>query len=207
MLLENKIIKSDIGKLKSIGINNVIEDCVFNGENIIIGNNCTLKNVVVGDGVYITDSHIEGCVIGNDCSIGPFSRIRQDSKIGNNCRIGNFVEIKNSTLGNGVKASHLSYIGDAIIGAGTNIGCGVVFANYNGKVKNISILGKNCFIGSNCTLIAPLKIGDESYICAGSVVTESTNNGDFVIGRVRSEKKEKYSYYKRNFLNADKIKL
>ena len=204
--MENKIFESDVSKIVSMGINNEISNCMFLGDNIIIGNNCTLKNVVVGEGTFITDSYIEDSIVGRDCEVGPFARIRKDARIGDGCRIGNFVEVKNSRLGSGVKSCHLSYIGDAIVGDGTNIGCGVVFANYNGVTKNTIVVGKDCFIGSNCTLIAPLKIGDESYICAGSVVTDNTDNGDFVIGRVKSEKKIKYSFYKRNYLNVDKSK-
>lgn len=195
---------SDVSHLKSLGDGNTIVDCVFDGENIVVGNNCTLKSLVVRDGTTITDSHLRDCVIGEKCSIGPYSRIRGEVLIGNNCRIGNFVEIKNAKLGNGVKASHLSYLGDVIIGDNTNIGCGVVFANYNGKEKNVSVVGKECFVGCNSTIIAPVKIADETYICAGTTVTRSTNVGDFVIGRKRAETKEKYSFYKKNHLNVDK---
>ncbi|MGN0961505.1 MAG: DapH/DapD/GlmU-related protein [Christensenellales bacterium] len=198
--MENIIEGSDISNLESIGINNIIINCKFIGDGIIIGNNCTLKNVIIGEKTNITDSFIEDSLIGKACKIGPYSRLRQNCNIGDECKIGNFVEIKNSQLGNGVKSCHLSYIGDAIIGERTNVGCGVVFANYNGKVKNMTIVGKDCFIGSNSTLIAPVKIANESYICAGTTITKSTEEGDFVIGRVKAETKKKYSYYKRNHL-------
>ena len=201
MLLGNNIRGSDISTLKSIGNNNTIINCVFLGDGISIGNNCTLNNVVIGKDSDITDSFIGDSLIGKSCKIGPYARIRNNSNIGDNCKIGNFVEIKNSQLRSGVKACHLSYIGDAMVGENTNIGCGVVFANYDGKTKNVTIVGKDCFIGSNVTLIAPLKVADESYICAGTVVNKSTHNGDFVIGRVRAEAKEKYCFYKRNHLN------
>lgn len=194
----NEVVVSDISNLKEIGHNNTIINCKFIGKNIVIGNNCTLKNVIVADRTNITDSYIEDSLIGENCIIGPFTRIRPKSTIGNNCKLGNFVEIKNSELHNGVKVSHLAYVGDAIIGDNTNIGCGVVFANYNGVSKNISVVGKNCFIGSNVNVVAPVKIKDETYICAGTTVTENTENGDFVIGRVRPEVKEKYSFYLRN---------
>ena len=196
--MSNKILSSDISNLKSIGENNTIINCKFVGENIEIGNNNTLKNVVVGEGTSITDSYIEDSLIGKFCKIGPFSRIRGVSNIGDSCKIGNFVEIKNSQLGNGVKASHLSYIGDAIIGGKTNIGCGVVFANYNGLEKNLTVVGENCFIGSNVNLIAPVKVKNNSFICAGTTVTEDTCEGDFLIGRVRAFSNKKYYFYLKN---------
>ncbi len=191
----NRIVATDIKGLKSIGINNTIINCKFVGENIEIGNNNTLKNVVVADGTTITDSYIEDTLIGKNTTIGPFSRIRGKSNIGDNCKVGNFVEIKNSQLGNKVKASHLAYIGDAIIKDNTNIGCGVIFANYNGVDKNISVVGKDCFIGSNVNIVAPVNIADSTYICAGTTVTKNTEMGDFVIGRSRAETKKKYNYY------------
>ena len=198
--LNNYIVGSDISDLKSIGIGNTIINCVFIGNNIVIGNNCTLKNVVVADNSNITDSYLEDCLIGRDCNIGPYTRVRGKTTIGDRCKLGNFVEVKNSELGVGVKASHLSYIGDAIIGDNTNIGCGVVFANYNGVEKNISVVGKNCFIGSNVNIIAPVKIKDETFVCAGTTITDNTDEGDFVIGRVKAEVKKNYRYYLKNKL-------
>ncbi len=198
--MNNNIVGTDISDLKSIGCGNIIINCKFVGNSIEIGNNCTLKNVIVAEGTYITDSYLEDCLIGRECKIGPYTRVRGKSSIGDRCKLGNFVEIKNSELKKGVKASHLSYIGDAIIGDNTNIGCGVVFANYNGINKNISVVGKNCFIGSNVNIIAPIKIKDDTFVCAGTTITESTNNGDFVIGRVKSETKENYRYYLKNKL-------
>lgn len=198
--MSNIIENSNISNLKSIGRNNIINNSIFLGKNIIIGNNCTIDNMIIGENTTITDSHIVNSLIGKNCSIGPYSRIRGNSCIGDNCRVGNFVEIKNGHLGSNVKVAHLSYIGDAIVGDNTNIGCGVVFANYNGKTKNVSVVGKNCFIGSNSTIIAPIKISDDSYICAGTTVTKSTENGDFVIGRVKAEVKKEYAFYKQNKL-------
>ena len=198
--LSNNIIGSDISDLKRIGNNNTIINCRFVGENIELGNNCTLKNVVVASNTYITDSYLEDCLIGKECKIGPYARVRGKTTIGDGCKLVNFVEVKNSELGKGVKASHLAYIGDAIIGENTNIGCGVVFANYNGIDKNISVVGKNCFIGSNVNIIAPIKIKDDTFVCAGTTITSSTDEGDFVIGRVRAEVKKKYSYYLKNKL-------
>ena len=198
--MDNKIIESDISNLKSIGYGNTIINSAFIGSNIVIGNNCTIKNSIVADETNITDSYIEDCLIGKSCCVGPFSRIRGKTNIGDNCKIGNFVEIKNSELGKSVKVSHLAYVGDAIIGDNTNIGCGVVFANYNGINKNISIVGKNCFIGSNVNLIAPVIIKDDTYVCAGTTITKNTEKGDFLIGRVKAESKNNYRYYLKNKL-------
>lgn len=154
---------------------------VLKGHNII-------ENSTIGKSEVVS-SHIFSSVVGDGCMIGPNAHLRAGSKIGNNCRIGNFVEIKNSTIGDGTKIAHLSYVGDAVVGKNCNIGCGVVFANYNGKEKNKIVVGDNVFIGSNCTLIAPLTIADNVYICAGTTVTQNLKEFDFVIGRVRVEVK------------------
>lgn len=178
-----------IGNNVTIYENNRIEGNTVIGDNCIIFQNNFIKNSQIGTDTEITNSYIEDSVINNYVHIGPFSRIRPNSIIGDNCKIGNFVEVKNSILANGVKASHLAYIGDAEVGENCNIGCGVIFVNYNGKAKNKIIIGNGCFIGSNCNLIAPLNIGDRSYICAGTTVTESVEADDFVIGRTRQEVK------------------
>jgi bifunctional UDP-N-acetylglucosamine pyrophosphorylase/glucosamine-1-phosphate N-acetyltransferase len=145
LLKNNVVIQSDISSIKEIGNNNVIINSKFIGDNIVIGNNCTIKNTIVADNTTITDSYIEGSLIGKNCIIGPYSRIRPKCNIYDGCKVGNFVELKNCELGKGVKVSHLSYIGDAIVGEGSNIGCGVVFANYNGINKNIKLLYLNSY--------------------------------------------------------------
>ena len=189
------------------------EKSIFIGDNVTIGNNVTIYennriegNSVIGDNTillpnnYIIDTIIEDnvtfnysqsdkAVVKSGANIGPFARLRPNAVIGKNCKIGNFVEIKNATLDDNTKVSHLAYVGDANVGKNCNIGCGVIFVNYNGKVKNKTIVEDNCFIGSNCNLIAPLKIEKNSFICAGTTVTEDTNNDDFVIGRCRQQNK------------------
>jgi bifunctional UDP-N-acetylglucosamine pyrophosphorylase/glucosamine-1-phosphate N-acetyltransferase len=196
--LNNSIIGSDVSNLKSLGNNNTIINCQFIGADIVIENNCTLKNCIVADKTTITDSYLENSLIGKNCSIGPFARMRGTNNVADNCKIGNFVELKNSQLGFGVKVAHLSYIGDAIIGDRTNIGCGVVFANYNGITKNISIVGKDCFIGSNVNIVAPVNIANNTFVCAGTTITEDTADGSFMIGRVKAEEKPGYRYYLKN---------
>lgn len=196
--MENIIKNTDVSGLKSLGNNNIIVNCVFLGDDIVIGNNCNISDSIISSGTFITDSYVEKSNIGKNCKVGPYTHIRPDTNIMNNCKIGNFVEIKNSQIGDGTKISHLTYVGDAIIGSNVNLGCGVVFCNYNGISKNVSIIGDNCFIGSNVNIIAPVKIEKDTYICAGTTVTNSTGEGEFVIGRVKAENKPKYKYYLKN---------
>lgn len=178
-----------IGNNVTIYENNRIEGNTVIGDNCIIYQNNFIKDSQIGKSNEITNSYIEESAIEDNVKIGPFSRVRPNSVIGSNSKIGNFVEIKNSKLASGVKASHLAYIGDAEVGENCNIGCGVIFVNYNGQTKDKIVVGDNCFIGSNCNLVAPLSIGDNCYICAGTTVTENVESDDFVIGRVRQEVK------------------
>lgn len=166
---------------------------------VLMPNNCIVDSVI-GEKTQIEFSHIEKSEVGCNCLIGPFSRLRPNTTIGNNCKIGNFVEVKNSSLGDGTKASHLAYIGDAQIGKNCNIGCGAIFVNYNGKKKNKTIVGDDCFIGSNSNIIAPVNIAKNSYVCAGTTLTVDTQENDFIIGRTRETIKHNYSskYKKEN---------
>ena len=174
-----------IGKNVTIYPNNYILG------NTVIGDNCTImpfniiSNCKIGNGVKISFSQLEESEVKNNVTIGPFAQLRPGSTIDEKCKVGNFVEIKNATLSNGTKASHLAYIGDAQIGSNCNIGCGSIFVNYNGSEKFKTKVGNNCFIGSNANIIAPVNIADNSYICAGSTLTIDTNENDFVIARVR----------------------
>lgn len=175
--------KTKLGKHVQIS-----KDCYILQKNNI-GDYCKIfscahiQNSKIGKNVKIENSRIDNSEVGDNSQIGPYSNIRPNCKIGKNCRIGNFVEIKNSIIGENTKVSHLAYVGDAEIGKNCNIGCGVVFANYDGKKKNKTKIGNNCFIGSNCTLIAPISIDDNCFICAGSVVTDSVPENTFVIAR------------------------
>lgn len=183
-----------IGKNVVIYENNRIEGDTEIGDNVVIMPNCYIKNCKIGKGTIFNYSQAEDAVIGENTSIGPFARLRPNAKICDNAKIGNFVEIKNSVIGKGTKVSHLAYVGDADVGKDCNIGCGVIFVNYNGKTKNRSTVGDNCFIGSNCNIIAPVNIASDSYICAGTTITDDIKSGDFVIGRVRQEVKEGRAY-------------
>lgn len=154
-------------------------------DNVVIKANNIIHNCQIEKNCVIEQSNLSDSLVGKNCQIGPFARLRPNSKIYDCCKIGNFVEIKNSILGKGTKASHLAYIGDAEIGENCNIGCGVIFANYNGKTKSKITVGDNCFIGSNSNLIAPLNIAENTYICAGTTLTVDTRKYDFVIARER----------------------
>ena len=174
-----------LGKNVTIYPNNYIEGNCIIGDNVtLLPNNYILDSTIEND-VVIHSSVIENSIIKSGASVGPFARLRPNSSIGENCKIGNFVEIKNSTVGDRSKISHLAYVGDSEVGKDCNIGCGVIFANYNGKTKNKITIGNHVFVGSNCNLIAPLTIKDDSYICAGTTVTENIESEDFVIGRVK----------------------
>lgn len=182
-----------IGESVSFGENVVIYENNHITGNVSIGDNSIIlpgnfiENTKIGKNCRIHNSVIEESVIENNVSIGPFARIRPNSKIDDNAKIGNFVEIKNSRIGKNSKISHLAYVGDASIGEDCNIGCGVIFANYNGKTKNHTTVQNHVFIGSNCNIIAPVNIEKDSYICAGTTVTEDVKCGDMVIGRSRQE--------------------
>ena len=167
----------------------LVGKCVI-GRNVRIGANSEIIDSMIGDNTEIRRSVIERSEVGKDCRIGPYAYLRPNSVVGDGCRVGDFVELKNCRFGSGSKAAHLSYIGDAEVGERVNVGCGVVFANYNGKTKSKSIVGDNCFIGSNCNLIAPVTVGNGSYLAAGTTLTKNLQSGDFCIGRSRETIKE-----------------
>lgn len=181
--------KVKIGENVIIYENNRIEGDTVIGDNVTIFPNSYISNSTIGKGTKIYSSFIEKSEIGSCNSIGPFAHLRTGSKLGDHVRVGNFCEIKNSIVGEGTKISHLAYVGDAEVGKNCNIGCGVIFANFNGKVKSKTIIKDKCFIGSNVNLIAPVTIGKGAYICAGTTIDKDIKDGDFVIGRVRAEVK------------------
>jgi bifunctional UDP-N-acetylglucosamine pyrophosphorylase/glucosamine-1-phosphate N-acetyltransferase len=121
--------------------------------------------------------------------VGPYARLRPDAEIGNDARIGNFVEVKAATIGEGTKVNHLSYIGDAELGAGTNVGAGTVTCNYDGVMKHRTVIGRDVFIGSDTMLVAPVTVGDEAMTASGSVITEDVPEGALAVGRARQVNK------------------
>ena len=170
--------------------NNIITGKSVIKKGAVIGKGNTITDSVVGESCVITDSVITGSVIGAGVTVGPFAHIRPGSVIGGNCRIGDFVEIKNSSIGDGTKVSHLTYIGDSDLGSGINIGCGVVFVNYDGKEKHRSEVGDGAFIGCNVNIISPAKIGAGAYLAAGSTVAGEVPAGALFIERGEGEIKE-----------------
>lgn len=152
--------------------------------------NCRLSGAIVGDHVTIESSVLLDCQVGDGTTVGPFAYIRPGTAIGKRCRVGDFVEIKNSLIGDGTKVSHLTYVGDSDLGKNINLGCGVVFVNYDGKRKQRSVIEDNAFIGCNTNVIAPVKVGEEAYVAAGATITEDVPKGALYIGRARGVIKE-----------------
>ena len=155
------------------------------GEDCIIGENSRIENSKIGNKVHIYSSTITDSTVDDKCNIGPYAHLRPNSHLGKNIRIGNFVEVKNSTIGDNSKAGHLAYIGDADVGKNVNIGCGVVFVNYNGKEKFRSLVEDNAFIGSNANLVAPVVVKEWGYVAAGSTITEEVGEGNLSIARAK----------------------
>lgn len=170
--------------------NNIIRGKSVIKSGCVLMPNNNITSSAIDENVTVTASTLNGASVGKNSTIGPNAYLRPNARIGENCRIGDFVEIKNATIGNHTKVSHLAYVGDAIVGENCNIGCGAIFVNYNGKTKSTSFVGNNSFIGSNCNIIAPVTIGDGAYIAAGTTVTHDLPADAFCIGRVRQEVKE-----------------
>jgi bifunctional UDP-N-acetylglucosamine pyrophosphorylase/glucosamine-1-phosphate N-acetyltransferase len=168
-------------------------ETVFFSWDTELGQDVTIApNVVFGPGVKVADGaaihafcHLEGCAVGEGASVGPFARLRPGTKLGKGARVGNFVEIKNAVMGEGAKANHLSYVGDAEVGAGANIGAGTITCNYDGYFKHRTVIGERAFIGSNSALIAPVSIGADAIVAAGSAVSRDVADGE--LRMVRAE--------------------
>ena len=167
-----------------IDINVVLEGHVVLDDKVNVGANSCISDSTIGAGTVVHPmSTIEGATIEASCSIGPFARIRPGTKLSRDAKIGNFVETKNTSIGKASKASHLSYLGDAKIGSSSNIGAGTITCNYDGVEKHITEIGDNAFVGSNSTLVAPLKISDEAFVSAGSTVTKDVAKKELAVGR------------------------
>jgi len=167
------------------------------GEDCIIGQNSRISNSTIGNGVEIQSSTIIDSAVGNESTVGPYAYLRPGSEIGRNVKIGDFVEVKKSVIGDGSKASHLAYIGDAEIGKNVNIGCGVVFVNYDGENKYKTIVEDNAFIGSNSNLVAPITVRKDGYIAAGSTITREVEAGSLSVERSKQRNIENWVYRKR----------
>ncbi len=178
---------TSIGKGCRIRSYSVIQDSTL-GDNVLVRNGCILDNAKVGDGALL----------------GPYAHLRPESRIGENAHVGNFVETKKTILGDGSKANHLSYLGDAVIGKGVNIGAGVITCNYDGVNKTVTTIGDNVFVGSNSTLVAPITLDDGSYVAASSCITEDLPAGALGIGRSRQTTKEGWATRRRAGLAASR---
>lgn len=159
------------------------------GEDCIIGPNSRIIDSIIGNETSVENSKVINSKIGSKTTVGPFAYLRPGSELGDSVKIGDFVEVKNSKIGNGSKASHLAYLGDGIVGKNVNVGCGVIFVNYDGKSKNKTIIEDNAFVGSNSNLVAPVTISEGAYVACGSTITENVEEETLAIARARQVNK------------------
>ena len=186
------------GKDCSIDVNVILEGEIKLGNNVSIGPNCFLKDVVISDNVSIEAfSHIVSTQIGADCSVGPYARLREGTVLEDRAKIGNFVETKKTKIGKGSKANHLAYLGDAEVGEDSNIGAGTITCNYDGTNKHKTKIGNKTFVGTNSSLVAPLNIGNNSYIGAGSVITKDVEDDALAVARGKQSNKSGWTKNKK----------
>ncbi|MCF4176063.1 bifunctional UDP-N-acetylglucosamine diphosphorylase/glucosamine-1-phosphate N-acetyltransferase GlmU [Vibrio sp. McD22-P3] len=172
-----------------IDTNVIIEGSVTLGDNVVVGAGCVLKDCEIDDNTLVRPySVIEGATVGEECTVGPFTRLRPGADLRNDSHVGNFVEVKNARLGEGSKANHLTYLGDAEIGQRTNVGAGVITCNYDGANKFKTVIGNDVFVGSDSQLIAPVIIADGATIGAGTTLTKDVAEGELVITRAKERK-------------------
>ncbi|MEX0619618.1 MAG: bifunctional UDP-N-acetylglucosamine diphosphorylase/glucosamine-1-phosphate N-acetyltransferase GlmU [Pseudohongiellaceae bacterium] len=179
-------IRGDVhcGKDVSLDVNVILEGAVSIGDNSCIGPNVVIRNSRIGDNVIVlANCHIEGAIIGNGCTVGPFARIREGTVLEASAKIGNFVETKKAVIGKASKVNHLSYIGDAEIGDDVNIGAGTITCNYDGANKHVTVIGKGSFIGSNSVLVAPVTIEEHGFVAAGSAINTNVPKGSLAVAR------------------------
>ncbi len=187
-----------------IGPDTVIEPFVQLLGKTIIGSDCLIRSYSVLENCVLEDAVLvrQSCVmveskVASGAQIGPFSRLREGTELGENVHVGNFVETKKAVLGNGTKANHLAYIGDAEVGGGTNIGAGVITANYDGIRKSKTRIGSGVFVGSDSILVAPVSVGDGALIGAGSTITQDVPADALAVGRARQTTKEGWAALRR----------
>jgi bifunctional UDP-N-acetylglucosamine pyrophosphorylase / glucosamine-1-phosphate N-acetyltransferase len=196
------------------GVTMVAPQTVHLAADTRLGRDVTIEPYVVfGPGVTVEEgatirsfSHLEGAHVGKGTSVGPYARLRPGARLGSDVRIGNFVEVKEADIGPGVRANHLSYIGDSRVGAGTNIGAGTITCNYDGHNKHVTDIGERAFIGSNSALVAPVKIGDGAYVGSGSVITRDVPADSLAIGRGQQVVKQGWAARLRALASAGKKK-
>ena len=177
-----------VGRDVLIDVNVILEGNVVIEDDVVIGPNCVIKDSTLRKGVVIkANSHIEGAMLGEGSDAGPFARLRPGTVLEARAHVGNFVELKNARMGEGAKAGHLTYLGDAEIGARTNIGAGTITCNYDGANKWKTVLGEDVFIGSNNSLVAPVDISSGATTAAGSTITQNVDNAQLAVGRARQK--------------------
>ncbi len=172
--------------------NVIIEGNSIVKKNSVIHMNTYIKESIIGENTIVYSSYIIGSKIGTSNVIGPYSNVREDTVTGPNVKIGSFCETKNSMIDENSKIPHLSYVGDSVIGKNVNVGCGVITANYDGKDKHKTIIKDNVFIGCNSNLVAPVTLGDNSKVAAGSTITNDVPANSLAIARERQINKENY---------------
>ena len=183
-----------VGKDCSVDVNVILEGEVILGNNVSIGPNSILKDVEIGDNTVIEAfSHLVSSKVGSNCSIGPYARLREGSYVDDEAKIGNFVETKKTKVGKSSKANHFAYLGDAEIGDESNIGAGTITCNYDGKNKHKTKIGDKSFVGTNSSLVAPITIGSNAYVAAGSVITKDVPDNALGVGRSKQKNKENWS--------------
>ena len=182
-----------VGQDVFIDINVVLKGKVSLGSNVTIEAGCIIKDTHIGNNVHVKPYCVfDEAEVGDEASIGPFAHLRPKTVLANKTRLGNFVEIKKSYIGEGSKVNHLSYVGDAQIGAGVNFGAGAITCNYDGINKHETVVGDNAFIGTNASLVAPVTIGHTATIGAGSVITKNVEDKALALGRGRQVQKDNY---------------
>jgi bifunctional UDP-N-acetylglucosamine pyrophosphorylase / glucosamine-1-phosphate N-acetyltransferase len=175
-----------VGRDVLIDVNVILEGKVLIEDDVQIGPNCVIKDSTLRKGAIVkANSHLEGAELGEGADCGPFARLRPGARLGTKAHVGNFVELKNAVLGEGAKAGHLSYLGDAEIGARTNIGAGTITCNYDGANKFHTVMGEDVFIGSNSALVAPVTLGDRATTGAGSTITADVPADTLAVGRAK----------------------
>ncbi|MBE6031607.1 MAG: UDP-N-acetylglucosamine diphosphorylase [Clostridiales bacterium] len=177
----------EIGPGTTIWPGAILEGKTVIGKDCVIGPGCRIRDSIIEDGADLQNAVVLESSVGKGTKVGPFAYLRPGSKVGANAKVGDFVEIKNSTLGDGSKASHLTYIGDSDVGENVNLGCGVVFVNYDGSKKYRSTVGDGAFVGCNVNLVSPVNVGEGAYVAAGTTVTEDVPPGALCVGRQKQK--------------------
>jgi bifunctional UDP-N-acetylglucosamine pyrophosphorylase/glucosamine-1-phosphate N-acetyltransferase len=197
------------------GVTMIAPETVFLSFDTEIGQDALIEpNVVFGPGVTVEGgavvhafSHLEGAHVSAGATVGPFARLRPGANLGPDSKVGNFCEVKKGDIGKGAKVNHLTYVGDAVIGAGANIGAGTITCNYDGVNKHLTQIGENAFIGSNSALVAPVRIGNGAYVASGSVITSDVPDDALAIGRARQETKPGRAVFIRERIQAIRAAL